>query len=119
MFSGREPQNSLLHGAKPCLRLFPPVRNRVGTVRETLLGLSAQRDTKSLLALSLSTFGHVGCFDTCNRSAGLQRTTPLSLTKFCGRRFVAMWRVEVVAMVSFRAEGEGRAWAIAVGRGLV
>ena len=38
-----ESQNSLLHGAKPRFRVFPPVRNKVCTVRVTLLGRSPQR----------------------------------------------------------------------------
>ena len=47
----RESQNSLLHGAKPRLRLFPPVRNKVCTVQETLLGLSARRPQITLSTL--------------------------------------------------------------------
>ena len=69
VFSGLlEPENSMLHGAKSCFRLFPPVRNRVCTVRATSFWDSQPRDTKSLLALSLSTCGHFGCFDTCTKA---------------------------------------------------
>ena len=44
-------QNSLLHGAKPLFRQFPPVRKRVWTVRETLWGLSAGRPQMTVSTL--------------------------------------------------------------------
>ena len=62
----RESQKSLLHGAKPRFRLFPPVRNKVCTVRETLLVLSKRvsqpKDPKSLVAHSLKHFWSFGLF---------------------------------------------------------
>ena len=78
---GREPQNSLLHGAKPCFRLLPPVRNRgLHGARDSFWTLGPERP-KALLALSFSTFGHFGCFDTCTRPSGLQPSRPKILTK--------------------------------------
>ena len=72
------PQSSLLHSAKSYFGLFPPVRNRVCTVRETLLDLSAQRHQ-----IAFSTL-HFGCFDACAMLVGLQiKNANLSTNMLC------------------------------------
>ena len=48
---GWESQSCLLQDAEPCFRLLSPVPNRVCTVRETLLRLSAQRPQITLSTL--------------------------------------------------------------------
>ena len=56
-------QNNLLQGAKPCFGLVPPMQNTGCAVRETLLGLPAQRHQITFSTL-LKYFWEFCCFDT-------------------------------------------------------
>ena len=90
-----ESQNRLLHAAKPCFGLFPPVRNRVYMVRETLLGLSAQRHQITFSTLLKHFCGHFRCFDTCTRPAG-----PQSLQQTITSTFLWEWFFRILRKIS-------------------
>ena len=57
---GWRSQNSLLHGAKPFLAVSPGAK-------QGLYG-AGPGNPEWLLAFSVGTFGHFGCFDTCTRA---------------------------------------------------
>ena len=83
VFSGLRmsvPKQSLARG-ETLFRHFPRCEAGFAPVRKTLWGLLGGEHPKWLLALSVSTFGHFGCFDTCTRVAESQgmRAYPPSL----------------------------------------
>ena len=63
------PKTNQLPGAKPCFRLFPPVRNRVGTV-ERLFWNSRPRGTNQFFTILKRVWAINDCFDTCARRQG-------------------------------------------------
>ena len=56
---------SLSHRANPVSHRRKQPKTVFRTVQQTVLGLSSKRpQQKKTFALSLSIFGHIGCFDT-------------------------------------------------------